>query len=86
MYILICIENGDILEGTTSNFFAVVESDSGKAVVQTAGHGKVLEGTVRKLVIEICEREGIEIDYTPPSLNDIDKWYGQTDRQHQHQL
>lgn len=63
------------MEGTTSNFFVVIDGEDGKSfTVQTAGGGKVLEGTVRKLVIGICEKEAIKIDYSPPSLNEIDKW------------
>lgn len=73
--VVLAAENGDILEGTTSNFFVVIDGEDGKSfTVQTAGGGKVLEGTVRKLVIGICEKEAIKIDYSPPSLNEIDKW------------
>ena len=65
--------NGEILEGTTSNFFVVKEDEDGELVVQTAGDG-VLEGTVRRLVIEICKRENIKMSLSTPSLREIGKW------------
>ena len=36
----------------------------------------MLEGTVRKLLLEECEREGVEVDLSPPSLEEIDEWQG----------
>ena len=41
--------------------------------MQTAGDG-VLEGTVRRLVIEICKRENIKMSLSTPSLREIGKW------------
>ena len=53
---------GRILEGLSSNFFAVVGG-----AVQTAGEG-VLAGTVREVALLVAEREGIPVDLTPPCI------------------
>lgn len=58
-------ENGELLEGLSSNFFGVING-----VVQTAGSG-ILEGITRRLVIdEIVEHE-IPIRYTPIKIQEI---------------
>jgi hypothetical protein len=44
-------------------------------VVYTAGSG-VLEGTVRRLVLEVCATNGIPVSVTAPRLSDIDQWDG----------
>ena len=41
--------------------------------MHTAGEG-VLEGTVRRLLLEVCAREDIPVVLSPPNLNDIDSW------------
>ena len=43
--------------------------------VYTAGDG-VLEGTVRRLILDICAAEGIPVTLTPPKLADIGRWQG----------
>ena len=55
------------VEGTQTNVFVVTDG----GVVQTAGEG-VLEGTIRKLVLEECARQNIPIDIsTPPEISNI---------------
>ena len=68
--LLLATESGDLLEGSQTNFFALVDG-----AVHTAGDG-VLEGTVRRLLLEVCEREGIPVKLTPPKLADAQKWEG----------
>ena len=38
------------------------------AQVHTAGEG-VLAGTVRRLLLEVCEREGVPVVLEPPTLD-----------------
>jgi branched-subunit amino acid aminotransferase/4-amino-4-deoxychorismate lyase len=54
--VLICNEKGEILEGTTSNFFAVIKNK-----IFTPPSEKILEGVTRKIVFEICKKLKIEI-------------------------
>jgi branched-subunit amino acid aminotransferase/4-amino-4-deoxychorismate lyase len=64
-------ESGAVLEGSQTNFFAIVGG-----TVHTAGEG-VLAGTVRRLTLEVCEREGIPVVLSPPRLADAaEKWEG----------
>ena len=63
-------EDGALLEGSQTNFFAVIDN-----AVHTADEG-ILEGTVRRLLLEVCEREGIPVVRTPPTLASIDSWDG----------
>jgi branched-chain amino acid aminotransferase len=54
--VLICSEKDEILEGTTSNFFAVIKNK-----VFTPPSEKIVEGVTRKIVFEICKKLKIEI-------------------------
>ncbi|WP_299028873.1 aminotransferase class IV [uncultured Thermanaerothrix sp.] len=56
---------GEILEGLSSNFFAVK-----KAQILTAGEG-VLPGVTRSMVIDIARRAGFPILFCPLKINDI---------------
>lgn len=60
-----------LYEGMSSNFFAVTKSGE----VITAGDG-ILEGTVRELLLQVCEAEGIPVRLEPPSLLEVDDWEG----------
>lgn len=53
-----------VLEGTQTNFFAVRGG-----TLLTAGDGLVLGGTVRRLVLEVCAREGVPVAHEAPSLS-----------------
>eukprot|EP00039_Didymoeca_costata_P008490 m.112794 g.112794 ORF g.112794 m.112794 type:complete len:132 (-) comp14103_c1_seq2:44-439(-) len=68
--LILCDEEGHVLEGGQTNFFAIV---NGK--VYTANEG-ILHGTIRDTVIKICEQDGIAYVLEPPSINDIDTWEG----------
>ena len=52
-----------IFEGSQTNFFAIVGG-----ALHTAPNGTVLEGTVRRLALEVCERENIEVVMEAPTL------------------
>ena len=54
-----------ILEGCSSNFFAVYKG----GVVRTASDEMVLAGTIRKLVCNI-----MNVEHKPPDLSDIEIW------------
>lgn len=65
--ILLC-ENDQFYEGGQSNFFAIKD---GK--VFTKGEG-VLQGTVRTMVLTICEKLGIPVSLDAPRLSEIGQW------------
>ena len=69
--VLLVDASGGVLEGTQTNFFAL---DAAGCVV-TAGDG-VLEGTVRRLVLEVCEAEGIPLELRAPRLCEHASWEG----------
>lgn len=58
-------DDGYILEGTTSNFFAFQDG-----VMRTAGRG-VLEGVARRLVLEVAEALGIPYRLSPIHISAI---------------
>lgn len=68
--IVLVSEDGSIYEGLSSNFFAVKD---GK--LYTAGEG-ILLGTVRHIVLQVCEQEGIPVELTPPKVQDASSWEG----------
>ena len=62
-------ENGDLLEGISSNAFAIVD---GK--VYTAPLSKVLKGTMRTTITEACERIGIPFIEESPNIAAMETW------------
>ena len=60
-------EDGYILEGTTSNFYAVRDK-----VLWTAGQG-VLEGVARRLVLEVAADLGLPLRFDPVHVDTISK-------------
>jgi len=66
VYEILLIKNGLILEGMTSNFYAVRYKPS--PTIITAGKG-ILAGITRRAVLSIARKQGLLIDYQPPSLN-----------------
>lgn len=63
--------DGALLEGTQTNFYAVMD---GK--LHTAGEG-ILEGTVRRLLLEVCAANELPVVLDPPpNLRDLSKWEG----------
>jgi len=59
-----------LLEGSQTNFYALIDG-----AVHTADEG-VLKGTVRRLLFEVCEREGIPVVLSAPSLEGAGGWEG----------
>ena len=58
------------VEGTQTNLFVVTKDGT----VRTAGQG-VLEGTIRKMVIEECIKSDIPFDFsTPPEVSQLNEW------------
>lgn len=68
--ILLLDGQGGVLEGMSSNVFVV---EDGKVVTPDNG---ILVGTVRNLVLEVCQREGIPITFAAPKMDDANKWEG----------
>lgn len=69
--IVLAAEGVHLFEGLSSNFYAVTKSGT----VVTAGEG-ILAGTVRELLLRVCEKEGIPVLLSPPSLLDVHMWEG----------
>jgi branched-subunit amino acid aminotransferase/4-amino-4-deoxychorismate lyase len=74
--VLLCTEEGNVLEGLITNLFIVVEKESGDMVVQTAPvEAGVLPGTMRARVIEACKHAGIPIEYSVcPNVSERHLW------------
>jgi|Transcript_91745 thiol oxidase len=68
--ILLKDEDGYILEGCQTNFFAVLNGR-----LYTAGEG-VLEGSIRRIVLEECQRADIPVVLEPPNVKDMAQWEG----------
>jgi hypothetical protein len=67
----------NIYEGLSSNFFAVLfNPDTQRPIVVTAPKRCVLEGTILRIVEEICERDDIELRFWFPNVSDVDMWTG----------
>ena len=64
--VLMVDEDGSILEGLSSNFFAVRDGQLWTA------DDKVLSGITRSLVLEEAERERIPVHFTSANLSEID--------------
>lgn len=79
--VLLMSDKGEILEGTQTNFFAVLDGPSqGEApdgVVYTSSEN-ILLGTVRKVVLEVCAKYDIPVMYEAPKLNHLvkEQWCG----------
>ena len=76
------LANGDeVMEGCSSNFFAVVRKEDGtggmRRVLRTAKEG-VLLGTMRKLVVDLAQGLGdeLEVEESPPRLSEMQAWEG----------
>ena len=70
--LLMDAKTGDVLEGASSNVFAVIGGE-----VYTAEEG-VLQGSVRATVLEACAENGVTVRLTPPpgGARGITKWDG----------
>lgn len=58
-------ERNHLLEGLTSNFYAVMDG-----IIYTAGAG-VLHGITRQVVLKIARSAGFRITLTSPDMNDF---------------
>eukprot|EP01082_Thalassiosira_pseudonana_P004506 g3992.t1 g3992 contig15:92682-94184(-) len=64
---IILINNeGQLLEGTQTNFYVVKDSST----IITADEG-VLAGSVRDSVLRVCKSHGIDVELRPPTLEDL---------------
>ena len=70
--VLLLDAEGCITEGTQTNLFVV----DAHGTLCTAPEGAVLGGTVRRLVLELCAREGIPVSLRAPALADAGSWAG----------
>lgn len=68
--VLLVEDDGSVMEGTQTNFFAAVNG-----TLYTAGEG-VLAGTIRNMVLDCCEKNSIPVKLTSPNINDVDAWEG----------
>ena len=73
---LLC-ENNCVLEGMSSNFFALIENKDPlyPFAIMTA-ESNILKGSVRSLILDICKAENIPIILEAPDLKDISDWKG----------
>ncbi len=68
--VLFCSSAGEIREGGSTNFFVVNDG-----VLEThPADGSILEGVTRRLVIELAEKDQLEVDETAPQLSEFAKW------------
>ncbi|MGV8086259.1 MAG: aminotransferase class IV [Candidatus Woesearchaeota archaeon] len=70
---LLVDSKGKILEGTRTNFFAVKNNK-----LYTAPNNRVLEGIIRKIIIELANSNNIEVieeEVSYDSLNDYDEFF-----------
>ncbi|KAK9811374.1 hypothetical protein WJX72_002754 [[Myrmecia] bisecta] len=68
--VLLMDGEGNILEGLSSNFFAVVDG-----TLQTADEG-ILKGTVREVALQVCKREGIPVQLKAPNMRNFNRFEG----------
>jgi branched-subunit amino acid aminotransferase/4-amino-4-deoxychorismate lyase len=68
--VLVDSEAGGVMEGLSSNFFALVNG-----TLKTAGEG-ILMGSVREAVLRVAEREGIPVVLEPPTVGELNDWEG----------
>lgn len=76
---IVLVDSEDrIYEGMASNFLAVRRDEYGQPVVMCAGLKHVLLGTILRLLVDICEKHHITIDWNFPRLQDAreGKWEG----------
>lgn len=64
-------ESGQAIEGTQTNFFAVVGGE-----VYTASDSEVLSGTIRAIVMDVCKENGVHVRLQAPAIEGHRKWEG----------
>jgi len=70
--ILLQTDDEKITEGTQSNLFVV----DAEGTVVTAPSEAVLEGTIRKIVVELCALHNIPLKFELPDLKQVSTWQG----------
>ena len=75
--IILVDSQGHVYEGMASNFLAVKRIE-GEPVVICAGLEHILLGTILRLLIDICQKEGIRIQWEFPDLKEAKegRWEG----------
>jgi branched-subunit amino acid aminotransferase/4-amino-4-deoxychorismate lyase len=66
-------ESQDLYEGLSSNFCVY---DRKLQSLVTAPVGSVLQGTILKMVMAVCDQEKIPVQYKFPNLKNIQDWEG----------
>jgi len=66
-------ESQDLYEGLSSNFCVY---DRKLQSLVTAPVGTVLQGTILKIVVAVCDQEKIPVQYKFPNLKNIQDWEG----------
>ncbi|KAI3435918.1 hypothetical protein D9Q98_001976 [Chlorella vulgaris] len=75
--VLLCSEEGGVLEGLVTNFFVVAAPSDGAAapILWTAGmHDGAVWGTVRAQVLEACAQLGIQVVEQAPRMHSRHTW------------
>jgi hypothetical protein len=74
--VILMDHDGLLYEGMASNFLAIRSKANGDPVVMCAPLDHILLGTILKIVIRICEKHNIEMDWSFPTLQDAKdgKW------------
>ncbi|KAF8936346.1 hypothetical protein BGZ47_009547 [Haplosporangium gracile] len=67
------VSTQDIYEGLSSNFFAF---DRARRTVLTAPLNSVLQGTILKVVVNVCNKENIPVEFKFPNLRHTQEWEG----------
>jgi len=62
--IILADSEGNISEGTQTNFYAI-DAETGDLITACEG---VLEGTVRRVLIQVCATDGVRVRYEAPSI------------------
>ena len=63
----------DLYEGLSSNFFAFERE---RRTILTAPLNAVLQGTILKVVMNVCNDENIPVEFKFPNLKHTDEWEG----------
>lgn len=74
---LLVDDQGRVLEGLTSNFFAVKQTEEGHIVETSAAEGEeplILDGVMRRLVLLACTFVSIDVELVSPSIASAAEW------------
>ncbi|KNE69819.1 hypothetical protein AMAG_14355 [Allomyces macrogynus ATCC 38327] len=73
---VVLVDGGDVYEGLSSNFIAVVEKDGGEVALQTAPLDAVLTGTILRAVIEDEKtKSAAKVEFAFPQVDEVEtRW------------